>query len=228
MRRLALFARPPLEGGAKTRLSPALPPALVRELYGGMLADALSAIAGAAADERFVYWADDPGGAPVTLPPGTGARRQSGAGLGARLAAAFEELLAPPCRGALIAGADAPDLSAAALDAAFAALEAADLVLAPSADGGYGLIGLRRPAPGLFEGVAWSTPTVREETLARAARAGLGVALVQPLDDIDTPADLARWIGRRAAGAGSGARHTCAALARMGLLPRTPDPPVAG
>jgi hypothetical protein len=222
MRRIAVFARPPVEGEAKTRLSPALPPAFARDLYAGMLADTLAAVAAARADERFVYWAGDPARAPVALPPGTIERRQAGDDLGARLAAAFEDLLAAPSAGAVIVGADAPDLESATLERAFAALATADLVLGPAGDGGYGLIGLRRAAPALFAGVEWSTPAVLEQTLARAAAARLETALLPALDDIDTPADLARWIGRRVAAGSAAAAHTCAALAKMGLMPIAP------
>jgi len=222
MRRLAVFAKPAVLGAVKTRLSPALPPALARDLYAGMLADVLDAARTARADERFVYWASAPP-APGAVPAGTLERRQAAGDLGERLADAFGELLAPPCTAAVIVGADGPDLSSADLDAAFDALAAADAVVAPAADGGYGLIGLSRPAAGLFRGIAWSTPAVLEQTLGRAEAAGLRVATLRALDDIDTPADLARWIGRRAAEGGAGAAHTHAALARMGLLPeRTP------
>jgi len=218
MRRLAVFAKPAVEGAVKTRLSPALPPALACALYAGMLADVLDAARHARADERFVYWASVPP-APGAVPGGMAGRRQAGDDLGARLTSAFDELLAPPCTAAVIVGADGPDVSSADLDAAFEALAAADAVVAPAADGGYGLIGLSRPAPDLFSGIAWSTPAVLEQTLARAASAGLRVATLRALDDIDTAADLARWIGRRAAEDGAGAAHTRAALVRMGLLP---------
>lgn len=219
MRRLAVFARPPVEGEVKTRLSPALPPALARDLYAAMLNDAFAALAAAHCDERFVFWAGDPARAPVALPPGTLERPQRGGDLGVRLAAAFDALLDAPGIEAVIAGTDCPDLHAGYLDQAFAALAAADLVLGPAADGGYGLIGLRRRAPGLFEGIDWSTPAVFEQTLSRAAAAKLEIATLPALDDIDTPADLARWIGARVADRTDRAPHMRAALEKMGLLP---------
>jgi rSAM/selenodomain-associated transferase 1 len=224
MRRAAVFARPPIEGEVKTRLSPALPPALARDLYAAMLQDTLAAVQAARADERVVFWAGDPARAGFALPPGWIERRQEGGSLGARLAGAFETLLAPPCKAAVIVGADCPDLEAADLDRAFAALDAADLAIGPAADGGYGLIGLRRPAPGLFEGIDWSTPAVLEQTRARAAAAGLETVLLPALDDIDTPADLARWIGGQVAVETGRAPHTRAALERMGLMPMRTRP----
>jgi rSAM/selenodomain-associated transferase 1 len=219
MRRLALFARAPVEGRVKTRLSPALPPALARDLYAGMLADALDAVAGARADERFLYWAEGLEAAQFPVPPGFIERAQAAGDLGARLAAAFTELLAAGDARAAIVGADAPELDARYLDRALTALDRADVVLGPAADGGYSLIGLRHPTPALFEGVDWSTPAVLEQTITRAHATGLSVATLDALDDIDTPADLARWIGGRVAGDPARAPHTRAALARMGLLP---------
>src|SRR5205823_6028888 len=68
----------------------------------------------------------------------------------------------------------------------------ADVVLGPAADGGYYLIGLRGPAPGLFAGIAWGTAGVLEATLARAAAAGLAVHLLSPSFDVDQVADLSR------------------------------------
>ena len=220
MRRLALFARPPVPGRVKTRLSPALPEALVAELYQAMLGDTFSAAADAPADERVLYWASDEGGAPdLQAPAGFVVRQQRGADLGARLAAAFTELLAAPEDRAVIIGADCPDLDPAAIRDSISALESHDLVLGPARDGGYYLIGLRVRAPSLFEGVAWGTARVRGVTLARAADAGLRVAELPELADLDTPEDLVSLIARRSlSGAGPG-RRVDAALRAMGLLP---------
>ena len=99
--------------------------------------------------------------------------------------------LAPPGNaGVLLIGSDAPALSAAVLRAAAAALADADAVVVPALDGGYVLIGLRRPAPTLFEGVAWSTGQVMAQTRQRAAAAGLRLVALPALADIDEPTDL--------------------------------------
>jgi rSAM/selenodomain-associated transferase 1 len=220
MRRLAVFARPPIEGQVKTRLSPALSPALARALYEGMLSDTLVTAAGAAADERIVFWADAAPVAPrPARPAGMLERQQAGGDLGGRLAEAFSALLEGPGARGIVIGTDCPDLDAALIDEAFGALERADVVIGPASDGGYYLIGLARPAPGLFAGIDWSTERVLDQTMAAAAAESLSVARVRVLDDIDTPADLARWIGRQVAGGHASAPATREALARMGLLP---------
>ncbi|PYM61267.1 MAG: DUF2064 domain-containing protein, partial [Candidatus Rokuibacteriota bacterium] len=120
-------------------------------------------------------------------------RPQRGRDLGERLAAAIGGELAAGPGPVLAIGADAPHVPAAALAEAAAALtRGADVVLGPAADGGYYLIGLRDPTPGLFTGIAWSTAGVLQATLARAAAAGLAVHLLPPSFDVDQVADLAR------------------------------------
>ena len=94
---------------------------------------------------------------------------------------------------ACIVGSDVPGLGRAQVADAFAALGRADAVLGPAPDGGYWLVGLRRTAPppaGLFEGVRWSSPHALADT--ERTLAGLRVARVATLADVDTAADLRR------------------------------------
>lgn len=219
MDRIALFARPPVEGRVKTRLSPALPAALARELYAAMLDDALATLSAAPAGERFVYWTEDgPGGAGPPA-PGLTARAQRGEDLGARLAAAFDELLAATGDRAAIVGADCPGLRPAHLASAFPRLGGADVVLGPAADGGYWLVALARRAPEIFRSVSWGTGHVFAETLERAGAAGLSVATLETLDDLDTPADLAALVARAAIDPTLVGPRLGAALRAMGLMP---------
>ena len=217
MQRLGVFARPPEAGKVKTRLSPALPARLACDLYRGLLADAL-AVAGMAAAERYVYWSDTASTDASDLARGFTAREQRGADLGARLDHAFAELLPDPADRAVVIGADCPELEAREIAAAFALLQSHDVALGPTSDGGYYLIGLRRPAPALFSDIAWGGDQVLNQTLDRAAVLNLSVAMLEPREDVDTPADLVRLIARLAPG-GAGAAHTRAALRALGLLP---------
>jgi hypothetical protein len=217
---IAVFARRPVAGRVKTRLSPALPETLALDLHRAMLGDALAAAAEARAGTRALWWAGAPA-EPATLeaPAGFEVREQGDGDLGARLERACAAMLRSPGDRAVVIGADCPDLDAAYLDAAFGSLAAHDLVLGPARDGGYTLIGLKRAAPGLFRGVAWSTGAVLEQTLERARSLALGVARLEPLEDLDTPADLVRWVSRTCVSGAGGAPRTRAALAAMGLLP---------
>jgi rSAM/selenodomain-associated transferase 1 len=221
MRRLALFARWPAAGAVKTRLSPALPPALACDLYRAMLEDAVALVAGADAGERFLYWAGAPAArAGFATPPGFHVRDQQDGDLGARLERAFEELLRAPEDRAVIVGADCPALEPSTLRAAFEALESREAVLGPARDGGYYLLGLGRLAPALFRGIEWSSAQVLDQTLARATEAGLTITLLPVLEDLDTPEDLLRWLACRMSGSGPAAPLALdVALRAIGLLP---------
>jgi hypothetical protein len=215
MWRLALFARAPGGEGSKTRLQPAFPRACGASLYAACLADSLAVLAACAADERFVYWADEPGPASASI----ASRTQREGTLGERLSAAFAELLAGSSDRALILGSDTPALTVRAVEDAFALLDRHDVVLGPAEDGGYWCVGLRRPAPELFRDVPWSTERALGATMERARAAGLAVAMAATLADLDTPADLARLIGLLAAGERACGEHVRVALRSLGLVP---------
>jgi rSAM/selenodomain-associated transferase 1 len=216
MRRIGVFARSPVAGRVKTRLSPALPPALACALHRAMVSDALATAAVARADERSLWW---DGTSSEGVPSGFAIREQRGADLGARLAAAFGELTAGGPT-AVIIGTDCPALDAALLERVFESLARFDLALAPATDGGYVAIGLRRSAPEIFRAIEWSTPRVLDQTRARATSAGLATRVIEPaLDDLDTPADLVRHIARQCGRSPSSAPALDRALREIGLLP---------
>ena len=221
MKRLALFARAPVPGSVKTRLSPALPPRLACDLYGGMLADAIRVLLAARTDERRLFLADDAlvAGSRARIPEGVREAMQVGDDLGARLEHAFGVMFGSGAEGAVIFGADCPWLDVPAVNRAFDALERVDLVLGPADDGGYTLIGLARAVPDLFRGIAWGTDRVLAQTLERANAVGLSIAKLETLEDLDTPADLVRALATLLARP-STAPHTRRALESMGLLPR--------
>ena len=79
------------------------------------------------------------------------------------------------------------------MEEAISRLGRADAVLGPVEDGGYCLIGMNAPHPTLFRSIEWSTHGVVEQTLERAAEAGLRVALLDTLWDVDDYADYLRW-----------------------------------
>jgi rSAM/selenodomain-associated transferase 1 len=115
--------------------------------------------------------------------------------LGERMQQAFETAFSAGAQKVVIIGSDCPELSGALLDQAFATLDHADFVLGPVPDGGYYLLGMKAPAPALFEDIAWSTETVREKTLEKMAALGKTCALLPVLADIDTEADYWRMRG---------------------------------
>lgn len=187
-----VFAKAPQAGLAKTRLMPALGPEGAARLAERLLAAAVSQACEAGLgpvelcttpDASHPVFATLAGGGAVAL------TEQGHGDLGQRMARAFERVLAAHDR-ALLIGTDAPALDAAYLRAAAAALSDADAVFGPAADGGYALVGLRRPAPQLFSGMRWSHDRVMAHTRERLAASGLRHVELPVLHDIDEPADL--------------------------------------
>lgn len=191
---LVAFVKEPRPGQVKTRLGRDLGSDLAAALYRSLAELELAQTRPEAAEyARRVYFAPAEAQAEIARwLPGETLVAQSGADLGARMARAFEEVLARGARRAVIVGSDVPWVSRAHVRQALAALDAHDLALGPTGDGGYYLLGLARPLPELFESMPWSTPQVLPETLARAAALGLSVSRLEPLDDIDTLGDLRR------------------------------------
>ena len=97
----------------------------------------------------------------------------------------------------LVTGVDLPAIDATYIDSAAAALKTHDVVVAPTEDGGYGLIGMRSVHPKLFEDVRWGSERVLEQTLSQAQRLGLSVALLPLTWDVDTAADWQRFMRLR-------------------------------
>ena len=191
---VAVFARAPVAGAAKTRLMPALgaqgAARLQRQLTLRVLRTAWQAALGpvtlwCAPDEQHRFFRA------LRRSTGVECRAQPAGDLGARMLHAFRQHCA---RGQLLLiGTDCPALAADHLRAAARALcEGDDAVFLPAEDGGYVLIGLRRPQPALFDGIAWGTGSVMEETRARLRAAGATWREPATLWDVDRPADLQR------------------------------------
>jgi uncharacterized protein len=191
---LIVFTRFPVVGRTKTRLIPALGAEGAAELQRRLTVDTLGR-AQACAHKRsstLEIWFE--GGDERSLAACFGEslvyRRQVGADLGERMLRAFESALSGDGDRAILIGTDCPDLSPELMGGALEALSRCDVVLGPVRDGGYCLIGLRRPIAALFRNVAWGTSTVMAETLAIAADLALAVETLPILDDIDWPEDL--------------------------------------
>ena len=192
---LAVFARFPEPGRAKTRLIPALGAEGAARLYTEMARHTLAQVDEL---ERMrpviveVWFAGGDAGPMQALFGERRYRLQPEGDLGARMSSAFDSML-KKSRSAAIIGTDCPALSAEILAGALDALDDHDLILGPASDGGYYLIGLRRPVPELFDRMPWGTSAVLTETLKRADRLGLTVHQLPVLDDVDEPGDLPVW-----------------------------------
>ena len=191
---LAVVAKQPVAGKVKTRLTPRLHPRQARALCRVALQESLVRFAAGPAAlvlccaGRRAWFARVFPGMPL-LPQGRG-------GLGARRARVTTALFAAGAGPVAVAGADTPDLPLPMIGAAFAALDSADVAVIACRDGGYALLALRRPAPGLFAGIPWSTAEVLAATRQRAAELGLRLATVGEWEDLDDPAALHRLVLR--------------------------------
>ena len=115
--------------------------------------------------------------------------RQVSGNLGERMQAAFLDAFQTGANRVVLIGTDIPQVRTDHLEQAFDALAKNDLVIGPSTDGGYWLIGTNRPVD-LFKGIQWSTDAVFGQTLALAKEQGLRAKALSPLKDIDTVEDL--------------------------------------
>jgi uncharacterized protein len=205
---LAVIAKEPVAGLAKTRLVPALGTAGAARAAAAMLADTLAAVRASGAEPWLCFTpaaAREPLGC---LAPGFRLLSQVSGDLGDRLAACLADLLAAGADRVAIVGADTPHVPQASYRRTFALLDEADVVLGPALDGGYYLVAAKAARPELFVGVPMGTEVVLAETLARAASHRLVVALLPPLRDLDRVEDLAAAL---AAGELAGAPATLAA-----------------
>jgi uncharacterized protein len=187
-----VMAKAPLAGYAKTRLIPALGADGAARLATRLLQHAVEQALAAALGPVELCCAPDhhhPAFNSLCATSGLVWSDQGDGDLGARMARAFERRLAVGSP-VLMIGTDAPALDAALLRHAAAALADTDAVFVPAFDGGYALIGLRRPAPALFERMTWSVSSVMAQTRERLASAGLRHTELPALADIDEAADL--------------------------------------
>ncbi|HEY8478371.1 MAG TPA: TIGR04282 family arsenosugar biosynthesis glycosyltransferase [Spirillospora sp.] len=183
---LIVIAKEPVPGRVKTRLTPGYTAAEAARLAEAALADTLATVARTPAGARVLALRGNPG---PWLPPGVRVVPQRGGGLDERLAHAFDDAYAG--RPLVLIGMDTPQVTTALLERAGRALEDGDAVFGPAADGGFWLLGLRRPDAALLRGAPMSSSRTGRVVLDRLCGAGLTVAMLPRLTDVDTAADAA-------------------------------------
>jgi hypothetical protein len=195
-----VFARAPVPGHAKTRLIPALGAQGAAALARRMLEHAVSGACQAALGPVEVCVTPDashPVFAALRARLRFDLAAQGEGDIGVRMDRALARALTRS-HAALLIGTDLPAIDADILRAAARALNDHDAVFVPVLDGGYGLVGLRRPTPALFRAIPWSTSDVMATTRTRARALGLRIAELPPIADIDEAADLdhvpASWL----------------------------------
>jgi hypothetical protein len=203
---LGLFARRPVPGQVKTRLASQTSPefaaraaeAFLHDTIGRFACFGASVVLGCTPDDSAGYFQEvvstataslkgncsHPGAVPqpITIVP------QGEGTLGERMQRYFIDRFQDGFRRIILVGSDSPTLPLWIVESAFALLQRADVVLGPSADGGYYLIGLRNRVPPIFAGIRWSTANVLADTVARL-EPSTKLALLPPWYDIDTHDD---------------------------------------
>jgi rSAM/selenodomain-associated transferase 1 len=191
---LVVVAKAPVPGQVKTRLIPPLTSAEAADLYRCFLEDriiAMNSLRGV--DLAIAYTPSDARGMFVPFSRNEFSLfSQKGKDLGERLSRIFEEKLADGYDAVSIIDSDSPDLPPSTVQESFERLlsDQADVVFGPCHDGGYYLVGMRKPHPQLFCDIPWSTETVLANTLETAKKMGLKTNLLPRWNDLDTFEDL--------------------------------------
>jgi uncharacterized protein len=186
---LLIFVKNVVKGHVKTRLAKDIGEERALEIYRLLLQQTLNVAAGAEASKEVWYSSyienEDEVNEKVHKK-----KLQQGDNLGDRMKFAFNNAFSNGFEKVVIIGSDCPELTSELLNEAFRLLDQNDVVIGPSEDGGYYLLGKSKYEPGLFDGVQWSTQNVFRQTIEKAVKKSLTVTLLQPLNDIDTLEDL--------------------------------------
>lgn len=207
---VVIFGRPPVAGQTKTRLALSIGVDAAARVAAVLLDHTLEVATAsrftvrvALASSPELQWAASLGVPWDLQPPGD---------LGERMATCFESRFAAGARRVVLIGSDCPRLEPSLLSSAFEALDDAPVVLGPASDGGYWLVGQRQPARDMFTGIPFSASATLDATRQRLRELRTEWRELEPLDDLDTGADLARMLA--AADDGDGLAHRIRAAIR--------------
>ncbi len=190
---LVIMAKAPKPGAVKTRLAQRLPLAAVVELYRCLLDDTMSLARSLNdVDIAIMCPASDVEDLSHAVGDSIPIVAQSGDGLAAGLTSVFAHFAAAGQRRVVAFNSDSPHLPASILRSAFRALAQCDVVVGPTHDGGYYLVGAIASHPGLFAGDGLGTTNAYDALLGRVRALGLSVSLTDPFYDIDVADDLTR------------------------------------
>jgi glycosyltransferase A (GT-A) superfamily protein (DUF2064 family) len=238
---VAVMAKVPVPGAVKTRLGHVLGAAAACDLYRAFVGDLDERLATLGHPVLWYHWPEDSAFAGLV----TGAKAvvaQHGRDLGERMAAAFDDAFARGFAPVVMLGADVPHVPLSAVSSAIVGLsgretglvdgdladvggvagiadmaDIADIVVGPAADGGYYLLGLRQPTPGIFRDIEWGGARVHAATIDRARAQGLLVRELAAWFDLDEVQDLERLMRELENDRSVRLPRTSAALAAMGL-----------
>ena len=192
---LVVFLRYPRSGSVKTRLGASLGVPTATDFYrrcANHLSQEVRKLP-KAVDHQIWYVGGTEKEMADWLGRGLSYLPQPEGNLGTRLAFALNNSFQKGAHKVIALASDVPDLSAELIIKAFRAFDRKDMVIGPTFDGGYYLIGMKQPHPEFFQGISWSTNMVYQQTLAAAGRLGISYHSLTTLNDIDTREDLLAW-----------------------------------
>jgi len=192
-RTLVIMAKAPRPGMVKTRLTPSLPLPAITAFYRCLLDDTVT-LARSLGEVEIAIMCPGSDVDELACFAGNGMRvvAQEGDGLAAGLTSVFAQFAGAGRRRIIAFNSDSPHLPASVLERAFEALVAFDVVVGPTQDGGYYLVGAKATHPGLFEGDRMGTESALDALLTRARKMQLSVGFTDRFYDIDVAADLMR------------------------------------
>ena len=208
------FTRVPRPGQTKTRLMPRLSEEQCARLHWAFLRDLAEIYSTVDADLLVAHTPDPDWEALKGVFPKAVFFPQEGPDLGAKMNHALNFALARGYETCVLTGSDLPLMTGDHLLSGFDALETADVTLGPTADGGYYLVGVKAPAPYLFENQTYGAGSVFDNAVAAVLAAGKSFRPALACDDVDTPEDLQKLIQHLDPNS-----HTAACLRTFGVTP---------
>lgn len=189
---IIIFSRLPIGQETKTRLAPIFNETQRERLHLAMWQDIFSELIKLRDTDIFLYWtgSGDIKNYLQFIPAKFYLRHQEGCNLGEKMKNAIHEIFSGSYKRALIIGADIPSMRAANLERAFNVLNNSDVVIGPSEDGGYWLIGMKKFIPDAFNIATWGNSSVLESTITSLKNAGISYNFADILNDLDTPDDI--------------------------------------
>lgn len=192
---LITFVKYPEAGKVKTRLAKSIGNEKAANIYKTLAEHTFDEVRKLNKVNRFLLFADENNRRKISNWVGIGFNfySQSNGDLGNKMKDAFSKVFTRGANKTIIIGSDLPGISKRLISKAFKELDKNDIIIGPSLDGGYYLLGMNKFYPELFDGISWSTEFVLEQTIVIAISLNLKIAQLKKLNDIDTIDDLNEW-----------------------------------
>jgi rSAM/selenodomain-associated transferase 1 len=193
---IILFLKYPVKGKVKTRLAKTIGDEKAVRLYKKLSENIIATISKLSNSHKYIFYSEKEEKDLINnwIKDKCFFAAQDGEDLGKRMKNAFNQVFSHGARKVIILGSDIPDLSKEIIEEAISKLDENDIVIGPSPDGGYYLLGMKKYSPFLFDNIIYSTNSVLEETIGKIKKKKLSYHILQTLEDIDTEDELKEWL----------------------------------